>query len=508
MSSSTSRRGWRISLAFETLRLILRTQPRSVPGCCEAGTTRAPKAFLKLFHATQRHFTNMKLFPRLFVSSLLVSFCSVGFLLPKSFAAEKQKPNIIFILADDLGYGDLGAFGQMKIKTPNLDQLARQGTRFTQCYAGSTVCAPSRCALMTGQHTGHARIRGNGNKSEGSVLQPNDVTVAKILKQSGYTTGLIGKWGLGNENTPGEPKRQGFDYSFGYLDQVHAHTYLTDHLFRNGERVAIPPKTYSHDLFAQEALDFVKREHEKPFFLYLAFTIPHSKFDPPSDAPYANETWSQQDKNIAAMITRLDNDIGKLMALLKQLNLENDTIIFFSSDNGPREQGAKLFHSSGPLRGIKRDLYDGGIRVPMIVRWPGQVKANATSEQVWAFWDFLPTAAEIAGANPPKNIDGISMLPALLGKPQKNHDLLYWEFFERGFQQAIRMGDWKAVQLTPGKIELYNLKTDVGEQHDVADKNPDVIKKFQALFKTARTESKDWPVTTAKKKDSAKKKKK
>lgn len=324
----------------------------------------------------------MKLFSQLLVSLLSASFCLIGFFVPKSSAAEKQKPNIIFILADDLGYGDISAFGQKLIKTPNTDQLAHQGTRFTQCYAGSTVCAPSRCALMTGHHTGHGRIRGNGNKPEGSVLQSNDVTVAKILKQSGYTTGLVGKWGLGNENTPGEPKRQGFDYSFGYLNQTHAHEYWTDHLFRNGERVAIPPKTYSHDLFAQEALDFVKREHEKPFFLYLAFTIPHMKFDPPTDAPYSNEKWSQQDKNIAAMITRMDNDIGKLMSLLKELNLENDTIVFFTSDNGPREQGAKFFNSSGPLRGIKRDLYDGGIREPMIVRWPGKVKADATSEQI------------------------------------------------------------------------------------------------------------------------------
>jgi arylsulfatase A-like enzyme len=449
----------------------------------------------------------MKAYQHVIISSVFAAVLFCGFLVPKSFAAEKQKPNIIFILADDLGYGDIGCFGQKLIKTPNIDQLAKQGTRFTQCYAGSTVCAPSRCALMTGQHTGHGRIRGNGNKAEGSVLQPNDVTVAKILKESGYTTGLIGKWGLGNENTTGEPKRQGFDYSFGYLNQTHAHEYWTDHLFRNGERVAIPPKTYSHDLFAQEALDFVKREHEKPFFLYLAFTIPHQKFDPPTDAPYSNEKWSQLDKNIAAMITRMDHDIGKLMSLLKELNLENDTIVFFTSDNGPREQGAKTFNSSGPFRGIKRDLYDGGIREPMIVRWSGKVKANATSEQIWAFWDFLPTAAEIAGANAPKNIDGISMLPAFLGKPQKNHDLLYWEFFERGFQQAIRMDDWKAVQLTPGKIELYNLKTDLGEQKNIAAENSKVVKNFETLFKTARTESKDWPVTTQQKEPAKKKKK-
>ena len=418
----------------------------------------------------------MKSFNRRIVLLVVAGFCFVGIFSSQSFAAQTRKPNIIFILADDLGYGDLGCYGQKLIKTPNIDELAQQGTRFTQFYAGSTVCAPSRCALMTGKHAGHGRIRGNGGRGEGGVLQADDVTVPKLLKQAGYRTAIIGKWGLGNQNTPGVPNRQGFDYSFGYLDHVHAHEYWTDHLFRNGERVEIPPKTYSHDLFAQEALDFVQREHDKPFFLYLAFTIPHAKFNPPTDAPYSNEDWSPQDKNLAAMMTRMDNDIGRLMSLLKELNLENDTIVFFTSDNGPREQGAELFQSAGPLRGIKRDLYEGGIREPMIVRWPGKVKAGATSEQVWTFWDILPTVADIAGVKSPENIDGISMLPALLGQNQSRQDFLYWEFHERGFDQAVRMGDWKAVRHGQGPLELYDLSTDPGEAKNVARQNPNVVR--------------------------------
>ena len=431
--------------------------------------------------------------PRI-VFLLVVVFCLFGIFPLHSFAAQTRKPNVIFILADDLGYGDLGCYGQKLIKTPNIDDLAQRGTRFTQCYAGSTVCAPSRCALMTGKHAGHARIRGNGGRGEGGILQADDLTIPKILKQAGYRTGIIGKWGLGNQNTPGVPSRQGFDYSFGYLGHVHAHDYWTDHLFRNGERVEIPPKTYSHDLFSEEALDFVRREHEKPFFLFLAFTIPHGKFHPLTDAPYSNESWSQQEKNIAAMMTRMDNDIGKLMSLLKELDLENDTIVFFTSDNGPREQGAKLFQSAGRLRGIKRDLYEGGIRVPMIVRWPGKVKDGTTSEQVWTFWDVLPTIADIAGAKSPEDIDGFSMLPALLGQNQSRRRFLYWEFHERGFDQAVRMDDWKAVRHGKDPLELYDLRTDPDESRNVAQQNPSIVAKIEQYLKTARTDSAAWPI--------------
>jgi len=425
-------------------------------------------------------------------------------------SGSTNRPNIIFILADDLGYGDLGCYGQKLIRTPNLDRLAREGVRFTQAYAGSTVCAPSRCVLMTGLHTGHARVRGNALVP----LLPEDRTVAKMLKEAGYVTGIVGKWGLGEPNTPGVPNRQGFDEWFGYLNQGHAHDYYPQYLWRNEQKVTIEgnlngaKKEYSNDLFTREALDFIRRHRKGPFFLYLTFTLPHANnelgaktgngMEVPTDAPYSNESWPQQQKNHAAMITRLDGEVGKVMAVLKELGIDDHTVVFFSSDNGPhREGGAKpeFFRSSGPLRGIKRDLYEGGIRVPMIVRWPGKITPGTVSDQVWAFWDFLPTAAAIAGVRPPPAIDGISMLPALLAKPQKSHDDLYWEFHERGFKQAVRMGDWKAIRFgIEGPIELYDLKTEIGEQHNIAAAHPNVVARIEAILKTARTESKDFPI--------------
>jgi arylsulfatase A-like enzyme len=414
-----------------------------------------------------------------------------------------RAPNIIFILADDLGYGDPGCYGQKLIKTPNIDRLAAQGTRFTQCYAGSTVCAPSRCALMTGLHTGHARIRGNANVP----LEPGDLTVAEVLKRAGYTTGIIGKWGLGEPESTGIPNRKGFDYWFGYLNQTHAHNYYPDYLWRNEEKYPLRKGEYSHDLFTREALDFVKRSSDRPFFLYLAYTIPHANNElfratgngqeVPSDEPYSKEDWSQPNRNFAAMVSRLDTDVGRLMALLKELGLEEKTIVFFTSDNGPHKEGGNdptFFDSNGPLRGIKRDLYEGGIRVPMIVKWPGRVRTGATSNQVWAFWDFLPTVADMVGLRDGGEVDGISMLPALLGKSQRDHEYLYWEFHEGGFKQAIRMKDWKAVRLAPGgPLELYDLRTDVGERNDLAAKRPEVVKRVETLFATSRTPSKDWP---------------
>lgn len=437
--------------------------------------------------------------------------------------ANFRKPNIIFILADDLGYGDLGCYGQTKIKTPSLDRMAAEGIRFTNFYAGSTVCAPSRCTLMTGLHTGHAYIRGNSTLA----LRPEDLTVAELLKQGGYHTALIGKWGLGNENTTGLPQRKGFDEFVGYLDQVHAHDYYTDHLWRYAPREGFDgpeplaenrdgqKKVYTHDLFTTAALNFVRlnkpeqANHYRPFFLYLAYTIPHANDEEgqrtgngmqvPTDAPYSSESWPQAEKNKAAMITRMDRDIGKLMDKLKDLKIDNETILIFSSDNGPHKEGGvdpKFFQSSGPLRGIKRDLYEGGIRVPLIVRWPSQIKAGQVSGLISAFWDFLPTAAEIAQVRVREKIDGISMLPTFLGQSQTNqHDFLYWEFHERGFQQAARMGDWKAVRPQAGKpLELYDLKTDLGENHDVADKNPDIVEKMEAYLKIARSESDKWPI--------------
>jgi len=437
------------------------------------------------------------------------------------FEKPKNPPNIIFILADDLGYGDLGCYGQKRIKTPNLDKLAAEGMRFTQCYAGTTVCAPSRSCLMTGQHSGHTRIRGNN----AYPLLAEDVTVAEVLKGAGYKTGLIGKWGLGLQGTTGTPNKHGFDEFAGFLSQTHAHQYYPTSVWRSGEafrefskdEVMWPlngntndqKKVYVHDLFTRGATNFVTVNRRFPFFLYLAYTAPHANnelgratgngMEVPSDAPYSNEDWPQPEKNKAAMITRMDRDIGRLMEYLKAFKLDTNTVVFFASDNGAHSEGgvkAAFHNSAGPLRGIKRDLYEGGIRVPMIVRWPGTIQAGAVSDFPWAFWDFLPTAAEISGAtNVPKNIDGISIFPTLLGKKQKPHEFFYWEFHEKGSKQAVRMGDWKAVRLAINKpIELYNVKTDLGETNNVAAVHPEIVAKIEEYLKTARTPSEKWPL--------------
>ena len=431
----------------------------------------------------------------------------------------QHRPNIVFILADDLGYGDVGCYGQTRIRTPRLDRMAAEGVRFTQCYAGATVCAPARSCLMTGQHTGHTRIRGN----DGYPLLPEDPTVAKVLKQAGYVTGLIGKWGLGEPGTTGSPVRQGFDEFFGYTNQRHAHNYYPSFLWRNEEKVSLPNGVahedkdgagvatnrvvYSPDLFMDEALRFLERHQAEPFFLYLAFTLPHANneakeqgMEIPSDAPYSAEPWPQSERNKAAMITRLDRDVGRILDALQLLGLDRDTIVFFSSDNGPHKEGGAdpaFFNSSGPLRGIKRDLYEGGLRVPMLVRWPGRIRPGRVSEQVWGFWDFLPTAAALAHAPLPSTpLDGISMLPALMGNPQfRQHQFLYWEFHENGSKQAARMGNWKGVRLAPGTpLELYDLGTDPGEAHNVAATHPDLVRKIDAYLAHARTESEHWPL--------------
>ncbi len=371
-------------------------------------------------------------------------------------AKSEARPNIIFIMADDLGYGDLGSYGQKTMKTPHLDRFASQGMRFTDVYAGSTVCAPSRCSLMTGMHMGHARIRGNSPLP----LRPEDLTVTEVLKKAGYRTAMFGKWGLGGPTTPGRPMLKGFDEFFGYLSQVHAHNYYPEHLWDNGLERFLRGNSgrryevYSHDLFTERALEFLERNRQGPFFLYLPYTIPHANnelgrasgdgMEVPDYGSFADQDWPAPEKGMAAMVERLDRDIGSIMAKLKELGLDDNTVVFFTSDNGPHREGGHdpdFFDSRGPLRGIKRDLYEGGIRVPMLVRHPGKIKAGTVSDHVWAFWDFLPTAAELAGVAGPSGIDGISVAPTLLGKPgQKQHEYLYWEFFERGYKQAVRMG--------------------------------------------------------------------
>jgi arylsulfatase A-like enzyme len=363
-------------------------------------------------------------------------------------------------------------------------------------------------------------IRGNATVP----LRSDDVTVARLLKDAGYATGLVGKWGLGEAGTTGIPNRQGFDYFYGYLNQVHAHNYYPDFLWKNEYKVTLKGNEigdtpgvsvkrgqYAHDLFTAEA--FVEKHRDGPFFLYLAYTIPHANnertkaegngMEVPDDAPYTDKKWSQPEKNCAAMITRMDRDVGTLLKKLQDLKLDDHTIVFFSSDNGPHKEGGndpKFFDSSGPLRGIKRDLYEGGIRIPLLARWPSKFKAGVVSDHVCAFWDFLPTAAEFAGVKPPKGIDGISLAPTLLGakaagREQEKHEFLYWEFHEGGTKQAVRMGDWKAVRLkSKGPLELYDLKNDPGETMNLADKQPDVVEKIATYLKTARTESKDWPI--------------
>ncbi|WP_074306688.1 arylsulfatase [Singulisphaera sp. GP187] len=419
--------------------------------------------------------------------------------------AAAPPPNVILILADDLGYGDLGCFGQKLIKTPNIDRLAAEGMRFTQAYAGATVCAPSRCSLMTGKHNGHAPIRGNREiKPEGQVPMPADtITVAHLMKYAGYTTGLIGKWGLGHPGSVSTPDKMGFDEFFGYNCQRLAHEYYPEYLWRNNNKVMLNGKSYSHDLMAQEALEFIRRNQAKPFFLDLSFTLPHAKLQVPDLGPYADEPWPDNLKTLAAMITRMDGDVGRLMTLLKELKLDEKTLVIFASDNGAAYSDS-LFNHSGALRGHKRDMYEGGIASPVIARWPEKIKPGVVSDQVWAFWDFLPTMAELTGRRLPANLDGVSILPALLEGKAVKHPPLYWEFHERGFDQAARIGDWKAVRhgLT-GPIELYNLKDDREEAHDVAVQNPDQAKSFETFFKSARVDSELWPIQTANPKKAA-----
>ncbi len=421
-------------------------------------------------------------------------------MMPGLLQAGQRKPNIIYILLDDAGYGDIGAFGQQQFKTPNIDRLASQGMRFTNHYSGSTVCAPSRCALLTGQHTGHTHIRGNREVyPEGQAPLPaGTTTIASMLKEAGYSTACIGKWGLGYPGSSGDPQKQGFDHFFGYKCQRKAHNHYPWSLWRNDQKVMTYGRDYSQDLFSQEALDFVSQNKDNPFFLYLAFAIPHSRLQVPDTEPYRKERWPLNMKKFAAMMSHMDRDVGRLMDRLDELGISEDTLVMLSSDNGPHKEGGarpEYFDSNGPYRGIKRDLYEGGIRVPMIARWSGTIAPGQTSDHVSAFWDILPTCAEAAGVSAPENIDGISILPTLKGAAQKEHDYLYWEFPAQGGKQAIRKGDWKALRLnlqriSKPRIELYNLKDDPGEQHNIADQHPEIVKEMAELFVTARTDSK------------------
>ncbi len=453
---------------------------------------------------------------------------------PWSPLAAATKPNIVFILADDLGYGDLGCYGQTKIRTPNLDRLAAEGVRFTNFYAGCSVCAPSRCTLMTGKHLGHATVRDNLQRGPGlegqHPMQPGTVTVAQLVKKAGYATAIVGKWGLGMPEDQSSPLDFGFDHHYGYLCQGMAHTYYPPYLWRDNQQEPLagnPPysygkpgtiapvgKIYAHDLLTEDALRWVRAHRDGPFFLYLAFTIPHLSLQVPDDSlaayrgrwPETPMTTSKHYANhdtpraaYAAMITRMDRDVGRLLALLKELGLDDDTLVCFSSDNGAVFAYAgtdpEFFRSNGDLRGYKQDLYEGGIRTPFLARWPGKIQAGVTSEFVGAFWDVMPTLCEIAGTRAPDDIDGLSIVPTLLGRAgQKPHEFLYWEYHSGGRAQAVRFGNWKAIRANVTKSpdatpELYDLATDPGETTNLAGRRPDLAAKAAAYMKAAHSPS-------------------
>jgi arylsulfatase A-like enzyme len=424
-------------------------------------------------------------------------------------SSAAERPNIIHIMADDLGYGDLGCFGQQQIRTPRLDRLAAEGMRLTSYYAGSTVCRPSRLVLWTGKHTGRTAINSNASY----VLQPSDVTVAELLQEAGYVTGGAGKWTLGGVGTSGHPNRKGFGFWMGYLDQSEAHNYYPTHLWLNDQkfplpgnvlsdhpeargRVSVQRVTYSHDVITEQALGFVRKHQRDTFLLHVHWTIPHANneggrvtgdgMEVPDYGIYADRNWPNTAKGQAAMITRMDSDVGRLVDLLRELEIDRRTLIVFTSDNGPHSEGGhkhEFFDANGPLRGFKRDLYDGGIRVPTIAWWPGKVQAGSVSDEPLAFYDYLPTACELAGVEPPDGIDGISYVPTLLGRPQTPHPYLYWKYENK---EAIRQGIWKGVRPAAGKpLELYQLDEDIGEQNNVAAQHPEVVKRLEELMQAA-----------------------
>jgi arylsulfatase A-like enzyme len=412
-----------------------------------------------------------------------------------------SKPNIIFIMADDLGYGDLGCYGQELLSTPHIDALANEGVKFSQAYAGGPVCAASRSVLMTGLHNGHTPARDNVPHYH-TYLQEEDITVAELLKQAGYRCGGIGKWSLGDAGTAGRATNQGFDTWFGYLNQDHTHYYYTEYLDDDESRLELTGNTqskkyYSHDLMTERALQFINESQDEPFFLYAAYTLPHFSakeededgLTVPSTDPYTHKDWDEKSKKYAAMVHMLDRDVGRIVELVEQLGLAENTLIIFTSDNGGHANIWKEFATSGPLRGYKRNLTEGGIRVPFIARWPGVVPAGEVSDEVIAFQDMLPTFAELAGVTVPDDIDGVSVLGALLGGAVMNRaKYLYWDYghCRERYDQAVRIGNWKGIREGRGNpIQLYNLKSDIGEQTDVAGAHPEVVQEMERIMHIA-----------------------
>ena len=451
---------------------------------------------------------------------MLTALAAAGAALPSTAWAAGRRPNIVFILADDMGYGDPSVYGQLKIKTPNIDQLAADGVRFTQGYAGAPVCAPSRCALMTGLHTGHTRVRDNFALAAGSVgykgkqkirrasLLPTDKTVADYLKASGYHTGLMGKWHLDGYDPGAVPTRHGFDEFKGWLTQNNASQgYYPAERYVNDTLVHIPENEngkhgkYETFMVTEQSIDFIERHKAEPFFLYIAYDAPHSPYLAPDFGPYANEPWLDDEKTYAAMIHYMDKGIGEIMAAIRRLGLDDNTIVFFASDNGPRSEPTpqqsrviSFFDSNGQLLGYKRDVYEGGIRDPLIARWPGHIPAGSVSDLPAFFPDFLPTALDLAGA-PKEPTDGMSLVPFLLDPKRKGQDrFLYWEFYEPHFLQAGRLGRWKAVRLNRNaKLELYDLTVDPAEEHNIAAQRPDVVAKIEALMAQEHKASPEYP---------------
>lgn len=436
-----------------------------------------------------------------------------------------EKPSIVYIMADDLGYGDLGCYGQAEFATPRIDQMAVEGMRFTQHYAGATVCAPSRCSLMTGVHTGHTVVRGNREVQPiGQAPMPGEtLTVAKLLKQAGYATGAFGKWGLGYPGSASDPLHMGFDTFFGYNCQRNAHNYYPTWLFDNDKKISLDGKTYSHDLIIDRGLEFIRAHQDQPFFCYIPVAIPHASLHVPEpyaapfrkkfhqfeemivDYPYqGGREVDNPAASFAGMMTKLDEDVGRVLDLLAELGLDKKTLVIFTSDNGPHMEGGHqpdFFNSNGPLCGYKRNLTEGGIRVPMIARLPGVVPAGSTSAHQSAFWDFLPTVCQLAGIATPAGLDGISYLPTLRGDAvkQKVHDYLYWEFPARGGKRALLQGDWKIIQrkvatAKPDMPMLFNLRNDLGEQHDLASEHPERVQRMLALMDSAHRPNQTFPL--------------
>ena len=465
-----------------------------------------------------------------FFSRCLTFVISIVFLYNFS-SAKERPPNIVLILADDLGYGDLGCFGQKILKTPHLDKMAKEGIKLTQFYAGCTVCAPSRSVLMTGKHMGRTTVRGNSTKP--IVIKPGQQTLATVLKKANYSTACIGKWGIGTPDNFTNPNDVGFDHFYGYINMWHAHNFYPEFLIRNGkveklqnevapkwkrwqdpklaqagQGVAIKKVQYAPDLFTQDALRFIKENKENPFFLYFAMNVPHTNneagnqgMEVPDIGEFDKKNWPEPEKGFAAMIKNIDRDVGQIIDLINELNLANNTLVIFTSDNGPHQEGghrADFFNSSGPFRGMKRDLTEGGIRVPTIAWWPGKIKANTTNDHQWYFGDFMKTFAELAETPAPEDIDSDSFVSTLTGHPPEKkwarNSRLYWEFHERGSAQAVRFGKWKAIRkpMFTGPIELYDLSIDLKEENNYSERRPDLVKHAQNLLDQSHEPDFNW----------------